>query len=628
MVPMDLHIWVTIAIIAAAVALYATERISMEVSSIGAVVAFLVFFHFFPVTAGNGSNLLGPEALLSGFAHPALVTVLSLLVVGQGLFHTGALETPTRYIVARGAGRPGLTLLLVLLLAGIISAFMNNTPVVIMFVPVISALTARLGLSISKTIMPLSFISILGGMTTLIGSSTNLLVAGVAERYGLGRIGFFEFALPGLFLATIGGVYTLFVVPRILQPRQSMADTAINRGGKQFIAQIPVSPDHPLEGSTSVAGLFPALKNMTVRMVQRGEHPFYPPFEDVVLRSGDLVVVAATREAITDALKVKGGILSTTPQQVEDDDGNGEAASAPAENDEPQAIESGLTLAEAVVAPGSRLIGRRIEQAGLHTDTGCLVLGIQRRSRMIRVPLSDIRLEAGDVILFIGTRRQILGLRSNRDVLLLEWSATELPDLRFAARARFIFAATVASAALGLLPIVIAALAGAVAMIASGCLNVRQAARAIDRRIFVLVGAAIAMAVSLEATGGAQLLAESVVHWFSGYGPAYVLSAIFLLVAILTNFLSNNATAVLFTPIAINAANALEADPRIFVFTVIFAANCSFATPMAYQTNLLVMGPGHYRFNDFVRAGVPLIFLIWLAYSLFAPWYYGLAQSY
>ncbi len=620
---MELQIWVTFAIIGLAIVSYALERASLEITSVATIVALLIFFHFYPVIGADGANLLSPDRLLSGFANPALITVLALLVVGQGLFQTGALEGPTRQIAALGSNHPAITLTVVLLGAGIISAFMNNTPVVVMFIPIISVLTTRMGQSVSKTIMPLSFISILGGMTTLIGSSTNLLVAGVASRYNVEKIGFFDFVVPGAMLAGIGALYVLFVMPRLLKDRASLTEAVVPRNGKQFIAQIQISAGHPLQGQMSNAGLFPGLRNMTVRMVQRGEHPILPPFEDVRLTEGDLVIVAATREALTDALLIRDGVLSSDPDELDPEDDKRQSADE-TNDDAATAMATEMMLAEAVVAPGSRMIGRRIEQTGLRTDTGCIIIGVQRRSRMIRMRLSEIRLEAGDVILFMGNRSDVLGLRMNRDVLLLEWSASELLEVRYAARARFIFLATIVCAASGMVPIVIAALTGAAAMVPAGCLNIRQAARAIDRRILVLIAAAIAMAESLETTGGAQLLAHGVIGLFEGAGTAVVLSALFLMIAILTNFLSNNATAVLFTPIAINTAVQLDADPRVFVFAVIFAANCSFATPMAYQTNLLVMGPGHYRYSDFMRAGLPLIFLIWLAYSLIGPWYYGL----
>ena len=611
-----IHMWCTFAIIGVAVVFYVTERVSLEITSVGLVVALLALFHFMPLETADGTPVLSPPELLSGFASPALITILALLVIGQGLFQTGALEGPTRRLQYMGRNRSHLILLFTLIIAGVISAFLNNTPVVVMFIPIVSAISHKLGVNPSKSLMPLSFITILGGMTTLIGSSTNVLVAGLADRYGNVTIGFFDFAIPGLLLASIGAVYVMFVMPHLLRPGETMASEIKDTGGRQFIAQISISAGHPLEGQSAVAGLFPALKNMTVRLVQRGEHPILPPFEDLTLRPGDVVIVAATRKALTEALVSRESLLTTDAP----DDPSSDTAS-----DETERVKiGGLTLAEAVVAPGSRLIGRRVEESGLRTATGCIVLGIQRRSRMIRVRLSEIRLEAGDVILVLGTRKDIRGLRLNHDLLLLEWSARELPDVTLATRAMVIFAATVLSAATGLMPIVIAALAGAFAMVPAGCLNLRQATRAFDRKIYLLIGASLAMAASLAATGGAHFIAMAVVNAVSGASTGVVLSALFLIIALLTNILSNHATAALFTPIAVDTAVQLNADVLIFIYAVILAANCSFATPMAYQTNLLVMGSGHYRFSDFLKAGTPLIFILWLAYSAFAPWYYGL----
>jgi len=228
------------------------------------------------------------------------------------------------------------------------------------------------------------------------------------------------------------------------------------------------------------------------------------------------------------------------------------------------------------------------------------------------------------VLLVLGTTSQVQSLRSNRDVLLLEWSAANLPNFAYSGRARIIFTLTVLAAALGIVPIVIAAVCGAVAMIVSGVLNLRQATRGIDMRIFLIIATALAMSQAMELTGGATYLVGHFINLFGTTSPAVMLSAFFLLCAIITNVLSNNATAVLFAPIALGLAGDLNVAPEAFVFAVIFAANCSFATPIAYQTNLLVMTPGNYQFRDFMRAGIPLIGLLWIAYSLFAPWYFGL----
>lgn len=613
------QMWATYGFIVAAVVLFSMERLSLEASALAILSALLLFFYFFPVPSEDGRNLLGPTALLAGFANPALLAVLALLVVGQGMFQTGALDAPARYVADLGSTRPGLTIFFTFLLVATISAFLNNTPVAVMFIPVLATLAGRFGQRAPKVMMTLSYVSILGGMTTLIGSSTNLLAAGVVLTSHLPPIGIFDFVVPGLFLAGIGFLYSTLVVPHLVPDRGGPTielQGSDAGGGKQYIAQLEITAGHPLLGVSSKAGLFPPLRDMTVRMIQRGEHPILPPFEDVTLSAGDVVIVAATRQTLTEALKSGSRIFEGMLEErfAEGVDLNGASAKPGGE----------LVLAESVVAPGSRMIGQTIEQIAFRHQTGCIVLGIQRRSRMIRTLLNDIRLEAGDVLLILGKGPKIQDLRHNRDVLLLEWSATELPDPKLARRALAIFGAMVATVLTGILPIEIAAIGAVLAIIAFRVLNVRQAARAIDRRIFLMVGAMLGVATALEVTGGAHAIALTTVDMFQGYGVPVMLSAFFLAIAVTTNVLTNNATAVLFTPIAISTATQLGVDPLIFVYAVIFAANCSFATPMGYQTNLLVMGPGHYEFRDFIRAGTPLVILLWLAYSFFAPWYYGL----
>ena len=603
------QMWATFALIAGAIVLYATERFPLEQTSLALLTALLLLFHFAPLDV-DGKNL-DARALLAGFADPALIAVLALMVVGQGLIRTGALDEGIRWISQRFQRTPALAMMLILVIIATLSAFINNTPIVVIFIPVMAAVAERLNRGPSRLMMPLSFAAILGGMVTLIGSSTNLLVAGAAASMGQPSLGFFDFAVPGSLLAVVGLCYVVWILPRLLPERASMA-SEIAGEGKQFIAQIDVRPGSPLVGQAAVAGMIPHLQGMTVRLIQRGEESHLPPFEDVILRPGDTVVVAATRNLLTEALE-------RTPELVE----TGDSAEAGDEHADASRTPANSVLAEVMVTPASRVIGRNLRLVGFHYHTGCVILGVQRRSRMVRGRMEDIRLEAGDVLLVLGPRERVTDLRFSREVLLIEWSTHELPSRRRAKAALAVFAGVVAIAATGLVPIALAALLGAVAMIGLGCLNVRQAARAVDRQVAMLVAAALAMGTALQATGGAADLAQHLIDALAHAGPAVLLSALFALVAVLTNVLSNAATAVLFTPIAINTALALGVEPTAFIHAVIFAANCSFATPMGYQTNLLVMGPGHYRFSDYFRGGLPLIVLIWLAFSLFAPWYYG-----
>ncbi|WP_409433891.1 SLC13 family permease [Litorimonas sp. RW-G-Af-16] len=605
----DLYVMIGVfAIIAVSVYLYVREQFTIEAISVGVILALMVFFY---VTGGDEPVLKSGD-ILSGFAAPALITIMALLVVGQGMFQTGALERPIIRINAALEHSPRRTLTLVFAVAFGVSMFINNTPVVVMFIPVLAAMSAQLRRKASRYMMPLSFICILAGMTTLIGSSTNLLVNDVLERTTDSSLSFFTQFWPGMTLAAIGSAYIIFAAPYLLPDRKG-PETEISNSGQQYIAQIRVTQGHPLIGAKPVAGLFPKLRDVTVRMVLRGERSILPPFEDS-LELDDILVVAATRSSLSKLLSSQPAYLKGMLEITGFD-----------EQPRPTSITSEtIVISEAVIAPGSRMIGRNIEQIGFRRQTGCLVLGIQRRSRMIRKSMLDIRLEAGDVLLLFGYDPDIRNLRGERDLLLLDWSKVELPNIRKSLFARLIFIATIAFAATSILPIEIAALGGALAMIATGCLNVRQAIRALDMRIFLLIGAAFAMGLALEKSGGAALIGNTVANAFIPFGPQVVIAVTFLLIAFFTNIISNSATALIFTPIALSVADKADIPPLAMVLTVIFAANCCFATPIAYQTNLLVMGPGHYKFSDFIRFGVPLILLLWVSYVLLAPVFFAL----
>jgi di/tricarboxylate transporter len=608
------QMWAVFALVLVTVAAFVLERMPLEVTATLLLGALLLLFQVAPLPGPDGANRLDAARLLQGFANPGLITVVALLVVGQALIQTGALEGVASAIHRGSGGRPAMALAISLVPVAVLSAVLNNTPVVVIFIPIMSALADRLRLSSSRLLIPLSFASILGGMTTLIGSSTNLLVAGVVRELGLPRIGFFDFFVPGAVLAAAGLAYVLLVAPRLLPDRASMAGQ-LAVAGHQFIAQVEVLADSALVGEKSVAGMFRSLPGITVRMVQRGEHAFLPPLDSLELEVGDVIVAAATRKALTEALARHPRALhpSLTRRQFEQDS-EAEARWHGGEQ----------ALAEVMVTPASRLIGRALEQIGFRHQHSCIVLGVQRRSRMIRQRVTQIRLEAGDVLLIQGPPEDVQALRADRDVVLLEWSQQTLPRYHHARRAAAIFAAVVLLAATDTVPIVVAAVAGVAAMLLAGCLNARQAGRAVDRTVVMTVAATLALGTALHETGGAAFVAHQLVTAFAGAGPAAVLSALFLLIAVVTNVLSNNASAVLFTPIAVSLAAELGIEPMVFVHAVIFAASCSFALPVGYQTNLLVMAPGHYRFVDFVRSGAPLILILWVCFTLFAPWYYGL----
>lgn len=598
------EVWLVMAFTAVVIGLYCWERWSIETVAGGVVAVLLVFFHAFPLED------FGAADILAGFASPALIAVMALLVVGQGIFHTGALDAPTRRLAALARARPKATLGWMLATVFVVSAFLNNTPVVVMFLPVMTVVAQRLQATPSRVMIPLSYVSVLAGMTTLIGSSTNLLVAEVAADTPGAALTFFSPAPMGLILAAAGIAYLVLVGPLLLPHRPAADGEEAKADARQFIAQVEVALGDRLAGERAVEGVFEPLKDVTVRMILRGDQAFRAPFRDVTLQPGDVLVLFATKAQLGELLSVERGFrpgMFTGARPL------------------PGETLRDLTLVEAAVAPGSRMVGRSLAHTSFSVPEGCVVIGVRRASRMVRDGVVDIRLEPGDVLLILGSPADLRSLRDQRDVLALEWSSHELPKTERAWIARLIFAGVIVSAATQLLPITHAAVAGAALMLATGCLRPRQAARAVDLRIYLLAGSSFALAGAMEVTGAAALLASGVVWLAAPLGDLALLSLLFLLVALLTNALSNNATAILFTPIAISAASQAGADPMAFVLAVLFAANCSFATPIAYQTNLLVLGPGRYRFSDFMRVGGPLVLLLWLVFTVMAPVMFGVS---
>lgn len=609
------HMWFVLLLIVAAMVSYSMDKIPLELTSVVVFSSLLLFFHFFPLVNEFDDLKIDTGRILIGFANPALIAVIGLLIVGQAVVQTGALNEIANLIVKISGNNALISMTLSLVTVLLISAIMNNTPVVVIFIPILAAISKQLDVSVSKVMIPLSYAAILGGMMTLIGSSTNLLVSGTLEEMGQKPLTFFDFTVPGAVMALVGLIYVLFIAPKLLPDRASFAKSLVGDDERQFIAQIEIDRTSGFVGKQLIDGKFDKYPDIMVRMVQRGEHAFLPPFdENMTIRSRDILVVSATRKDLTELLSQQpSSLLQNTPgaSEVADD------------TDAETNIQSDVSLAEVIITPTSKNIGRNLEQVGFHHHHNCVVLGIQRESRIIRARVSEIRLAAGDVLLIMGKRDDIMALRDNKDLLLLEWSAQEIHSGKKAKQASLILAAVVGLAALDIVPIAISAFAGATASILTGCVNIRQARRAIDSQIVLIVAASLALGAALQATGGASFIAIGFVELMHGAPPIAIMSALFVVMIFVTNILSNNASAVLFTPIAVELAMKLEVPVAMFVFAVIFACNCSFVTPIGYQTNLLVMGPGHHKFSDFMRAGLPLAICMWITYTLFAMWYFA-----
>ena len=345
-------LWVSLTVVLGAIIAYLLDRWSMELVSVS-IIAVLLLLTEIPGFGDDSS-----ASLLAGFGNEALITIMALLVVGQGLFQTGALEGPTQTLLASFDRRPAITLIGTFIAVFAISAFINNTPVVIMFLPVMSAIAARMGTAPSRLMMPLSFVSVFAGMTTLIGTSTNLLAADTYERLTEKTFGFFALAPMGLVLSGAGMLYLIVATRALLPERRGLSEDIVSKSGKQFVAQFEVGYGHFLSGKRAIAGMFPDLPGVTVRMVQRGERAILPPFEDMTLQPGDLVIVAATRKTLTD-------LLSKHPELLEQIYHAGDTAV----EDAPRS----LSILEAVIAPGSRMSGRSVEMLGFRRLTRSVV---------------------------------------------------------------------------------------------------------------------------------------------------------------------------------------------------------------------------------------------------------------
>jgi di/tricarboxylate transporter len=619
--PIEFHMWFGIIVTLMAVYSFAKEKISLEMTALSIVAVLLIYGQIFPLNDAIGKNQLDPSSLLAGFANPSLLAVLALLIMGQGMLQTEALRPITRLFMVKNKAWGKIAVILLIFFVMAASAFMNNTPLVILAIPLLQSLCANVQFSQSRVMIPLSFGAILGGMTTLIGSSTNLLVASAMQDLGYEPLQFFDFTVPGMMMAGVGFIYVAFILPRFLPDRSSFT-SQLTGGDKQFIAELDIEEGSKLIGMECIQGQFSKLPDMNVRMIQRSGHVILPPFEGYMIEKGDIIIVAATRNALMDVLSSNPGYL-LSDQDIEDVIEK-ENSDDDLENTDSEYEPNTRVMAEVMITPTSHMIDMSVDQAGFDKQFGAIVLGIQRRARVVRRRLGRVRLESGDVLLISGSQGSLESMRANTDFIVMAGTIKDMPLTSKAPIAMAIFLATIGSAALGLLPIPVASIAGAMAMVASGCLNMRQALRAVDRKIYLLVGAALALGTTLQVTKGAAAMADVLTIMPYANDPLVMASILFILVAITTNLLTNNACAILYTPIAMNLAVNANIDPMIFAIVVVLGANCSFASPIGYQTNLMVMGPGRYKFKDFMNAGIPLMIIMWITFTLIAKFYFKL----
>jgi len=604
-------VYLSIIFVIASIVFYAINKWSIIYKSVLILSFLLIFFSIFPFLDSDNNNLLGPKAILSGFSNLTLITVCSLLILGQGIVNTKALDPFINKIINIFDGKPQIIFIISLFLIVFLSAFMNNTPVVIIFIPVMQVIAQKLNHSVSRYLMPLSYAAILGGSTTLIGSSTNLLVANSLNSIENINIGFFDFIIPGSVMAFVGIIYILIFSKFLLKPRSPIAKELIGDEKKEFIAQLKIHGESSLVGQKSEGGKFSGLENVKVLIIQRKEHAEHGPlFNDFELKSGDILVIATSQEALAEIISKKIGICGSEVSKIRNKNTINETDTQ--------------ILTEAVISPSSSLVGQTIENSSFRYKFNCVVIGLQRKDRLIRNSMTEIPLETGDVLLIQGTKESIKNLRTKSDIIPLEWSTTNIIDKALPNKSIFIFFMVIILGIFEIFPLVVSALLGVICMIATNVLTTRQAMRAIDSNLLLLIVTSLALGKVILETGTANYLAINLANVLQNSEPIVILSCFFILVSIITNFISNNACAVLFTPIAIDFAQTVNMDPKILAISVIFAVNTSFLTPMAYQTNLLVMSPGHYKFIDYLKFGIPLTIVCWVTFTIFFSWYYNL----
>ncbi len=607
--PPNSHAIVVLALTVLALILFTREKLPLESSSLLILVSLAVGFELFPFRTGE--SVLHAVDFFHGFGHEALVAVCALMIAGQGIVRTGALEPVGRGLARLWKISPSISLLLTLLVAATISAFINNVPVVVLLLPLLINVSLRTGSPASSVLMPMGFATLLGGTSTTIGTSTNLLVVAVAAEMGLRRLEMFDFLMPALIAGLVGIAYLWLLAPRIIPKRElPLADTS----PRIFAAHLVIPETSTMVGQTLAEAFKKTDSAMKVSSVERGQGNFMLPFPGLALKAGDHLVLRDTPERLKEFETLLEGTLY--PEDAPD---------TPVDDDHPLKAED-QQIAEVVVIEGSRLQDRTLSRLRFGDRYGVIILGLHRAGKKLERhhdDIGDIRLMAGDVLLVQGSRDKIAALKQAEDLLVLDATA-DLPFTRKAPAALVIMVGIVVTAALGILPIAISAPCGALLMIFTGCIGWRDATSALSAQVILIVAASLALGTALLKTGGADYLAQLFVTIAGGLSPALVISGLMLLMGILTNIVSNNAAAVIGTPIAVSIAAQMGQPAEPFVLAVLFGANMSYATPMAYKTNLLVMNAGKYAFSDFLRIGIPLIVIMWLVLSWLLPVTYGL----
>ena len=546
-------------------------------------------------------DLIESEHVLYGLANQATVTIASMFIISEGLVRTGLVEWAARYL-DRLAGKTELRLMLLLsLTAAILSAFIINAAIVAIFIPVAMVLARSRRIASSRVLIPLSYASQFGGVCTIVGSSTNLIVNSIVVNNGMEPFGFFEFLPLGLAMVGAGTVYLAAVGHWLLPVRKGEAEEVDKYRLVDYLAELQVTEKSPLLGQTWETSKVGDETKVELANFLRGAKAVSRP--------------SRTRIKIDDILLLHGNV----EQIVEIESKYGLKLLKDARVKDRELSSHNMKISEVLIPPGSNLIGRTLQDTSIFRRHRLMILAIQRRGKTLRERLSDIKLAENDTVLLQGDKDDIAYIMNSPNAIV----TNELTDL-YLRRNRALLAlavvlAVVALTTLNVMPIMLAAILGAVAMVVTQCITIEEAYKAVDWKIIFLLAGVLPLGLALEQSGATLWLADHVLEPLAGSGPVILLAALYFITAVLTEAMSNNAAAAILAPIAFSAAATLNIDPSPLLIAITFAASTSFATPIGYKTNTMIYSPGGYRFTDFTKVGVPLNFVFWGLSVLIIP---------
>ena len=584
-------VWMVTAILIITLILLITEKLPVDLTAIGVMVALMT------------TGILSPGEAVAGFANPAVITVGAMFLISKSMIRTGAVGFIGETVIHLSRGRPKLAMLLSLLIVAFASGFINNTPVVVLFIPIIMSLSCEYDLSPSKLLIPISYASILAGTCTLIGTSTNIIVSDLSNMYGYGELAMFELTPLAVPIALLGIGFVYFAAPRLMPGHAAPVCEIEDSEHRRYLAEFIVPPGSPMIGRDPQEILAERSPFFEVFEIIRKSFIIYPWRERVRTEPGDILLVKGSANEIINILRQRLVDLPHLEQDLNFIPGDKKSV-----------------ILELIIPPQSALLGERLLETTLHGAHDTHIIAVKRRTvHYAEQKIRQLKIRIGDILLVQCHEDELEQLRRDPDFIVVEDVHHEIIHKKKAPVAGLIFAALIISASSGLADIMVCALAGAFLMILTGCLPLRDAYRAMQANVLILIVGTIALGTAMEKSGTAKLYAQEFISLLKSSGPVPILAGILVFTSLSTQLLSNNATAVLLMPIAVSAALELGVNPKPFIIAVCFGASACFATPVGYQTNLLVYGPGGYRFSDYLKLGIPLNLIVLIVGSIFIP---------